>query len=551
MSHSLPSFPRAIPLLLALAACGVTPTAVDGEPTAAQLGGAHLPVTCASDRAQRWFDRGLGWCYAFHHDEATRCFRRALEHDPDCAMAWWGIAYAAGPNINNMEMDDAAAERAHEAAERAAAGSARCTPMERALIAAVGRRYRWPAPDDRAQLDRDYADAMATVYERHGRNGDVAVLYAESLMNLRPWDLWTADGEPQPGTDVVLSVLERTLREHPDHPQANHLYIHAVEASPQPECALPCAERLIDLAPAAGHLTHMPSHVFVRVGRYEDAAAANRRAIAADQRILARTGRVGFYELYRAHNYHFLVYAAMFAGRADEAIAAADEMVHELPADVVRELPEFLEGFLAVPFHALVRFGRWQEILARPAPPEWQLSTRAVRHYARGIALAALGRVVEARDEQRAFTELAAQVPESWTIGNNPTRTVLAIGAAFLDGEIRFRDGDREAAFASLRLAVERADALRYDEPWGWMMPPRHALGALLLEHGRVAEARAVYEQDLRHNPDNGWALRGLVECAERAGGDTRAAALRTRFAAAWANASVEIGASCYCRQQP
>ncbi|MCK5941453.1 MAG: tetratricopeptide repeat protein, partial [Planctomycetes bacterium] len=383
--------------LLALLACSAPPPTADpaaaDEPTIAELGGVHLPVSTADADAQRWFDLGLAWCYAFHHDEATRCFRRALEHDPGCAMAWWGIAYAAGPNINNMQMDEAAARRAQDAAERAANGSAGCTPLERELIEAVGRRYRWPAPEDRSELDRDYAAAMATVYERHGAEDDVAVLYAESLMNLRPWDLWTVDGAPQPGTDKVLAVLEEALRRHPDHPQANHLYIHAVEASPAPERAIPCAERLVDLAPAAGHLTHMPSHVLIRVGRYEEAAAANRRAIAADQRIIARTGRAGFYEIYRAHNYHFLTYAAMFAGRADEAIAAADEMVGELPGEVARALPQFLEGFFGVPFHARVRFGRWSEILAMPEPPAWQLSTRAVRHYARGVALAALDRV--------------------------------------------------------------------------------------------------------------------------------------------------------------
>ncbi|MBL9077788.1 MAG: hypothetical protein JNL08_09800 [Planctomycetes bacterium] len=506
-------------------------------------------MTAAVPAAQTWFDRGLAWCYGFHHDEARRCFTAAAEADPGCAMAQWGLAYAAGPHINNMAMSPEAAQAAHAAAQRAVALAAGASPLERGLIDAIAVRYAWPAPADRSQLDLAYANAMRAVYAAHGSHPDVAALFAEALMDLRPWDLWQADGSPQPETPEILQVLETLLAAHPRHPQANHLYVHAVEASRQPERAIAAAERLRELAPAIGHLVHMPAHAFLRVGRYEDAAAANRRGIAADLATVARTGRGGFFEIYRAHNYHFLAYAAMFAGRGDEALAAARELLRELPMDTVRAMPEFLEAFLAVPYHVLVRFGRWQEMLAEPEPADWQKSRRAFWHYGRAVALAALGRVDDARAERDAFRRAAAAVPAEWMLANNPLAKVLAIGDAFVDGEVEFRAGNRARAFASLRRAVELDDALRYDEPWGWMMPVRHGLGALLLEAGEVAEAESVYRRDLERHPENGWALRGLAECLERRGDAAGAATAMARHAAAWRHAEAPIAASCYCRR--
>jgi tetratricopeptide (TPR) repeat protein len=517
-------------------------------PSLAELGGHHFAVTTGSPLAQDWFDRGLAWCYGFHHEEALRCFRAAAEADPQCAMAYWGLAYAAGPHINNMEMSPEAAEQANHAAQRAMTLAAACSPLEVALVEAIAARYRWPAPDARQELDQAYANAMRRVYLAHGNHPDVAALFAEAMMDLRPWDLWQSDGTPQPGTEEILAVLEKLLAAHPTHLQGNHLYIHAVEASPRPERAVAAAERLGGSAPAIGHLVHMPAHVFVRVGRYEAACVANRQGIAADLRIVARTGRTGFYELYRAHNYHFLAYAAMFTGHAEEAMAAARDLLQELPMAVVQELPGFLEGFLGVPYHVLVRFGRWQEMLAEPEPETWQRSRVATWHYGRGIALAALGQHEAAGRERDAFRLAMAAVPEDWTYGNNPSRAVLAVGAALLDGEVAFRLGDRDAAFAALRTAVARGDALRYDEPWGWMMPPRHALGALLLEAGRVAEAEAVYREDLQHHPENGWALHGLAECLRARGAVAEAAAVAARFRMAWTR-GVAIEASCFCRR--
>jgi tetratricopeptide (TPR) repeat protein len=513
------------------------------------LGRHHFPITTKVPAAQTLFDRGLAWCYGFHHAEAIAHFAAAAQQDPTCAMAHWGQAYAAGPHINNMEMTPDSAQAAHEHSQRAIALANGVTPLERALINAVARRYAWPPPQERKSLDLAYAEAMRDAYAAHGSHPDVAALFAESLMNLRPWDLWQSDGTPQPGTEEIVAVLERLLASHPNHPQACHLYIHAVEASRNPERAIPAAERLAALVPGAGHLVHMPSHTFIRVGRYADAAAANRAAIAVDKKIVARTGRTGFYELYRAHNFHFLVYAAMFEGRATEAIASAREMVTELPEAVVQAMPDFLESFLGVPYHALVRFGKWDEILREPEPAEWKRVTRTLHHYARGIALAATDRVAAAEREQELFTAALAAVPTTRFAGINPASAVLAVGKELLAGEIAFRRGEHDAAFAALRQAVHLDATLNYDEPWGWMMPPSHALGALLLEAGRVAEAEAVYRADLERHKNNGWALLGLAECLRARGATHEVAATEARVRQAWQRAQVEIKASCFCRR--
>lgn len=533
-----------------LTACSLPqPDAQGAAPGLAELGGHRFAISTANAVAQEQFSQGLAWCYGFHHAEATRCFGLAVAADPDCAMAYWGLAFAAGPHINNMEMSPEAAQVAFANAQRAKALAARVTPLEQALIDAIAARYVWPAPADRKELDRAYAAGMRKAYEHFGDHPDVGALFAEALMDLWPWNLYRDDGSPQPDTLEVVAVLERVMAAHPRHPQANHLYIHATESSPDAARGVAAADRLRGLAPAIGHLQHMPAHAYLRVGRYGDAAEANRQGIAADLRTIARTGRVGFYELYRAHNYHFLAYAAMFTGNEQEAMQAARDMVSELPVDVVQQMPAFLEAFLAVPLHVLVRFGRWQEVLDEPMPPEWQKSCRAVWHYARGVALAALGRVDEAVAERAAFAAAANDVPADWTVGNNPTHTILAIGADFLEGEVEFRRGNHDVAFAALRRAMAGDEKLRYDEPWGWMMPPAHALGALLLEAGRVDEAQSVYLADLKRHPENGWALHGLAECQDRAGATAEAAATRKRFAAAWQHATIRIEASCFCRR--
>jgi tetratricopeptide (TPR) repeat protein len=509
------------------------------------LAGFHRAVTTALPEAQRFFDQGLTLYYGFNDEGAVVSFARAAALDPRCAMAYWGEALAVGPNINNPTMDEAASKAAWKASRRALALVAQVSPVERALIEALAVRYASPPPADRHQLDVAYADAMRSAWKRHPDDPDVGALFAESLMDLYPWKLWTPDGSPSPVTPEIMATLEAVMARFPDHLGANHFYIHTMEASPMPEKALPSADRLRGHIPAVGHLVHMPAHIDIRLGHYDAAIEVNLKAIAAD-RPWAAVG--GFYTLYRAHNYHFLAYAAMFAGRREMALHAARQVVAQIPIEMVRAMPDFLDAFYGVPYHVLVRFGLWERILAEPAPPADLLVTRAFWRYARTVALSALGRVPEAEREMAAFRAACAAVPESRLAGNNPARTVLGIGLAMAEGELEYRKGHFEEAFTLLREGVRRDDALHYDEPWGWMMPVRHSLGALLLEQGRVAEAEAVYRADLRQHPANGWALHGLAECLHREGRADEAAETTTRFREAWAHADIAIKASCYCR---
>jgi tetratricopeptide (TPR) repeat protein len=505
-------------------------------------------VTTASRDARKYFDQGLKLYYGFNHAAAIRSFEHAARLEPSFAMAYWGLALAWGPHINNAVMDEAASKAAHTAVQRALALQGSSAPVERALIAALARRYAWPAPADRRELDVAYADAMREAWRAHPEDVDVGALFAEALMDLRPWDQWAADGTARPETPEVLSTLEAVLEREPNHPGANHFYIHAVEASPDPGRAVAAADRLRDLVPAAGHLVHMPSHIYIRVGRYADASEANRRGIAADLRYVAGAGRKGFYNVYRAHNYHFLAYSAMFQGRKSEAMQAARDMLAEIPLEAVREMPDLLDGFLAVPVHVMVRFGLWDELLAEPNPPDDLKVTTAFWHYGRTVALSAVGRVDEAARSLAELRVAYAAVPESAYIGNNTARVVLELAMPMAEGELEYRRGNVDRAFELLREAVRRDDALKYDEPWGWMQPVRHALGALLLEQGRVAEAEAVYREDLRAHPENGWALLGLAECLRKGNAAAEARAVEARLSAAWANSDVRPKVSCYCR---
>ena len=505
-------------------------------------------VTTRSEFAQRWFDQGMTLYWGFDHDEAEHSFARAAEIDPGCAMAYWGEALSAGPNYNNASMDEARSRRAHEALEKARANVDDESPAEQALVTALEKRYAWPPPEDRRALDEAWAAAMKAVSERYPADQDARALYAEALMDLRPWDLWTADGKPQPGTPEIVAAIDAALADQPLHPGANHLEIHAHEASPTPEMALRAADRLRGLVPGAGHLVHMPSHIDIRLGHYQDAILANQRGIEADRERVARWGAGGFYAMYRAHNYHFLVYAAQFAGQSELALATAREMIEMLPPDVVAEMPGVLDAFLATPLHVLERFGRWEELLREPQPEERFPVTTAFWHYSRGLALSALGRVEEAAAEQAEFERALERVPADASAGVNSARVVLDIGRSILAGELEYRRGNFEAAFTHLREAVAKDEALRYDEPWGWFQPAAHALGALLLERGKVEEAEQVYRHDLERHPENGWALVGLEECLRRAGRLDEADAVLARFQKSWARADVEIRSSCFCR---
>ncbi len=514
------------------------------------IGDFHYGATTDSAEAQLWFDRGLAMCFGFNHEEAVRCFERALAEDPSLAMALWGMAYAWGPNINNMEIVSDQMAQAALAVRLAELHAADATDLERDLIAALAKRYAVPVPalDARGPLNQAYADAMRGVYEKHPESSLATALFAEALMNLEPWNHWTPDGKPGVQTPELLKVLETGLEKWPDHPMLCHLYIHAVEASPHPEKALPAANRLRSLMPGVGHLVHMPSHIDVLVGDYDEVIAANQRGIAADEAFLAREGPNNFYTLYRIHNYHFLVYGAMFDGRSELALSTARKIPAQVPEDMLRQQTDFIDAFIPTPLHVLVRFGKWEEILAEPEPADYLPVTRSIWHYARGLAFAATGRVAEAEAEQTKFAEVAATVPETSFLFQNPSRAILGVAEAMLAGEIAYRKGEFDAAFAHLQEAVRRDDALHYDEPWGWMQPARHALGALLLEQGRAAEAEAVYRADLKRHPHNPWALHGLAESLEKQGHADAAAKCRAEFKMAADTADVTIDRSCYCR---
>ena len=538
------------------------------------LGTHSRVVTTSTPEAQVWFDRGLIWCYGFHHAEAIACFERTLEHDPDCAMAWWGIAYATGPNYNltwdHMDTPTRASvlAAAREALARAQA-AAGVSEAEAALIAALAHRYPQDAPvEDMSPWDDAYADAMRGVHKAFPDDLDIAALCAEAMMNRTPWRMWDLrSGAPAEGadTDEVRALLETTFSaraEAWDHPGLLHFYIHLMEMSPMPEAALRHADRLRTLVPDAGHLVHMASHIDVLCGNYADVLRANQDAIAADRKYYDREGGVNFYTAYRQHDYHFAVYGAMFLGQFAPAIAAADELVATTPEELLRmpspPMADYMESYLAMRPHVLIRFGKWDEIVAADLPEDAELyaNLNATWHYAKGVALAALGRVAEAEAAREEFLMAMARVPEGRLLHNNRCVDLLDIAAAMLDGEIAYRKGDYDAAFADLRQSVALDDALPYDEPWGWMQPTRHALGALLLEQERFEEAEAVYREDLglggdlprsSIHPDNVWSLKGLYDCLTRQGKADEAALLKTRKDIALARADVDVAVSCFC----
>jgi len=501
----------------------------------------------ATAEAQAWFDQGIQLLYGYNHDEAIRSFEKAAEVDPKCAMGWWGSAYARGLHINNPQMSEEQSKLAYEAAQKALAALDTETAVERALIEAVATRYEWPAPEDRSYLDEAYADAMQAAYEQFPQDPDVCALYAESLMNLQPWDLWTADGEPKGRTLEIVSVLEHTMAIAPKHPGANHFYIHAIEASPSPEKGLPSAERLVALVPGSGHLVHMPSHIFIRTGRYSEAADANTRAIAADEAYFAKAPDPDFYSLYFLHNIHFLAYASMMEGRYETALQAARKIERQIPEQFLKNYVVFADGFMPTTLHVFVRFGKWEEILGEPEPEAYRLLSRAERHYARAVALANLFRISEARSELAKFEDVVAQLTDEWYVGNNPALDVVGIARNMAAGEIAYKSGDSETAFELLREAVAMEDELVYDEPPGWMQPVRHALGALLMADERYAEAEAVYRADLELHPNNGWALLGLYQSLQAQEKLAEASEIAMDVQQAWARADVKPKASCYC----
>ncbi|WP_437692014.1 hypothetical protein [Sorangium sp. So ce176] len=553
-----------LPLLwacAALAACGAeprpsspgaepppgleTPGAPDAEalPLFGDIGSLRHPVTTSSQIAQRYFDQGLRLVYAFNHDEAKRAFQEAARLDPGLAMARWGVALTLGPNIN-LPAAPARERAAFEAIEEARALAASVSERERAYIEALATRHAAAPGGDRGALDRAYAGAMRELARRYPDDLDASVLFAEALMDLRPWDLWTLDGRPQPGTEEIVLTLERVLQRDPEHTGANHYLIHALEASPAPERALPSAERLAGLAPGAGHLVHMPSHIFFRVGRYADASDANERAAAVDRRYIRARRPEGVYPMmYFPHNLHFLSVSAGMEGRGAVALRAARELVAEVPDQHVQHMPT-LEMFRPAPLFALVRFGRWDEILAEPAPPPEQRYTTGIWRYARGRALASRGRPDDAAREAAALRAMSSEGAGDVTIGMNSAKDLLEIAALVLESQIASERGETGAAIGMLEAAARVEDTLRYFEPPDWPEPVRHTLGAALLKAGRPRDAEAVYREDLRRNPDNGWSLCGLEQSLRAQGREEEADAAHARFERAWARADVRLSGS-------
>lgn len=524
-----------------------TAEAVGVVPLYEGLGSYSRRVSTNSREAQRYFDQGLSFLFAFNHDEAIRSFRKAAEFDPYCAMAWWGVAYANGPHINNPAMSPQASAEAWTALQNALREPRAVSPVESALIDALSARYANPPPADRRPLDVAYADRMRVLRQRYPGDADIGALLAEALMDLSPWNQWTGDGKPNPGTDEILATLAAVQKIRADHPLALHLAIHANEASAEPARARDAADRLRDLQPGLGHLVHMPSHIDVRLGEWEKAITANEKAVAADDRYRAQSPTQGFYGLYIAHNHHMLAYAAMMIGQQKKALAAVDSLVAGMPDSWKRDFAPIADGYLAMPLEVRLRFGRWDEVLTADEPPAAYPLARALYHYASGVALAAKGDVAMARKAQAAFAAARAALPAAAFFGNNSGADLLAVADRVLDGEIAYRDGRRDDALAALRRAAQLEDALRYDEPPGWILPSRHALGAALLDAGLAREAEAVFRRDLEIHPGNGWALYGLAESLKAQGRRADAARAEAAFRQAWQGADYAIATPCAC----
>jgi tetratricopeptide (TPR) repeat protein len=539
------------------------------------LGSYHRPIETPSLQAQVWFDRGMVWAYAFNHDEAIKCFERALDLDSDLAIARWGVAYSIGPNYNKaweaFDPVDVAASLARARMELGLAAKGRASAVEHGLIEALLARFPTDDPNDVDALQAGhaaYADAMVALAEAYPDDVDVQALAADALVNITAWALWDiTTGEPAPGSRVVEAkrILDEALATPPgrEHPMILHLYLHTMEMSATPQDALPAADLLRNLVPDAGHLVHMPSHIDVLCGNYRDSVVSNLSAVQVDRRFVDREGPLNFYSLYRAHNLHFVVYSAMFEGSSAIALKAADELSAQLTPELLAiespPMADWLEAFVPLRIHVLVRFGRWDELIAQPLPEDVDLycSTATAIHYGRGVAHAAKGKLPQAHAERDAFAQAYARIPDTRYLFNNTARDILAIAGAMLDGEIDYREGRFDDAFAHLRRAIELDDSLPYDEPWGWMQPTRHAYGALLLERGHVDEAAEVYAADLGleptlarpcQHPGNVWSLHGYHECLQRLGRTDEAAIIGQQLELMRARADVPIVASCACR---
>ena len=508
------------------------------------LGDHELAVTTTSELSQRFFNQGLILSYGFNHREAARAFREAARLDSTCAMAYWGLALVLGPNIN-APMESTDVEEAFESAERAQQFAIHVSEWEKGLIVALAERYRSKDMDDRPQMDEAYAEAMRKLYHAYPNHNDIATLTAEALMDLHPWDLWQKDGNPQAWTPEIVEIIEGVLKRNPNHPGANHLYIHAVEASFKPEKALASADRLLDLVPGAGHLVHMPSHVYIRTGRYHQGSIANQKAVLADSLYITACNAQGLYPLaYYPHNYHFLAATAALEGRGELAVNAAYQVAAHVDVSLLEE-PGYgtLQHYYMIPHYVLVKFAQWDNILALPMPKESLIYPRAVAHYARGMAFAGKGNLNAAKAELIYLRQIAAMPALKevtiWDI--NSTDQLMQIATRVLEAELLGRQKKYVRAIELLEEAVAIEDQLNYNEPPDWFFSVRHQLGSVLLNIGQAAKAEEVYRQDLFLYPENGYALRGLYLALVDQTKTEEALQVKQRFEEAWQWAEVEL----------
>lgn len=556
------ALPAALPLLCS---CTVLSSAVSEELASprevaelvsqgalevAPIGSYGRVVTGASAGAQAWFDQGVRYTYGFNQDQAAACFARAALASPDCAMAWWGMAHIfSGVDLNNSEVSPDEAEWGMVAMREAERLSPAATALEQALIAAEAERavLPMPGPTERAHLDDAYRVAMKALWEQAPDDADVGTLYAASIMSCQPWAYWTSDYEPVERAEEIVSVLERCMELNPDHPGANHFYIHIVESSGEAERGIPSADRLGALMPGSGHLVHMPSHIYVNVGRYDDAIRVNQRAVELDREYMAAYGRPTFYLNYYAHNIHFTAFGAMMEGRRQVALDYVDKLEEVVSEDVIKMFAPYIDGMNALRLHVYIRFGMWENVLAYPEYADFRKASRALRRYARTVALANLGRTEEARRELARFDLAASETPESWTIAFNPSRTVFGLARRVAEAEIYWREGDAGRAIRILQEALGTEHDLIYTEPPPWMIPIRHALGAIQLASGDALGAELSYRENLKKHPENAWSLLGLQQSLTQLGEHKAAEALEPRVKLAWARADVDAPASCYC----
>ena len=537
-------------------------------------------VTTKSGEAQLWFDRGLIWAYGFHWEEAVTCFKEAVKADPECAMAWWGVAYSVGPEYNRMwhQLDEielpSVLEECFNASQRALELSPDVTQMEKDLINALSMRHpSSSAPTNFDDWTNAYADAMRIVLKKYPEDPDVSALLAEAVISRTPWKLWDLNsGKPTDGASTLEAkdVLEKAIANvefKGTHPHAGllHYYIHVMEMSPTPEAALRAGDIMRTLVPDCGHLLHMPTHIDFQCGNYNDVVERNSEAIESDKKVIARDGNLNLFAGSVIHNIHFKLYGAMFMGNYSSSMDAIKQFDELVPNDLIRikspPMANLYEGYYGLKYHALIRFGKWQEIIDLKAPddPDLFLVTTAIYRYAKALAFAALGDVASAIKEQKNFKEAFSKVPEDRVMFNNKCIDLLKIADAMLNGEIEYRKNNFEVAFKHLNQAIKNEDTLPYDEPWGWMQPARHALGALLLEQGEIEKAEMVYKADLgfdssliraRRHPNNVWSLHGLAECLKRQDKQIELGLISQNLGLAMGRVDVPIKASCFCRLQ-